>query len=154
MHQPQDMRAAMAMAPSTMTRMIAIGVSHARMLVCSAVAPVMNGEADCASARSGALETHTENTTGKLILTQSSAALARPNGNTTGVSILATELDGKRQEILIEAVIAEARERGLGYLIVHPSQRAYPLYERLGFGVTDQMLYMDLDRVASAEPPE
>ena len=31
-------------------------------------------------------------------------SLARPNGNTTGVSILATELDGKRQEILIEAV--------------------------------------------------
>ncbi len=30
-------------------------------------------------------------------------SLARPNGNTTGVSILATELDGKRQEILIEA---------------------------------------------------
>jgi putative tryptophan/tyrosine transport system substrate-binding protein len=32
------------------------------------------------------------------------ASLAHPNGNTTGVSILATELDGKRQEILIEAV--------------------------------------------------
>jgi putative ABC transport system substrate-binding protein len=32
------------------------------------------------------------------------ASLARPDGNTTGVSILATELDGKRQEILIEAV--------------------------------------------------
>jgi putative tryptophan/tyrosine transport system substrate-binding protein len=31
-------------------------------------------------------------------------SFARPNGNTTGVSILATELDGKRQEILIEAV--------------------------------------------------
>jgi putative tryptophan/tyrosine transport system substrate-binding protein len=31
-------------------------------------------------------------------------SLARPNGNTTGISILATELDGKRQEILIEAV--------------------------------------------------
>ena len=31
-------------------------------------------------------------------------SMARPNGNTTGVSILATELDGKRQEILIEAV--------------------------------------------------
>jgi putative ABC transport system substrate-binding protein len=30
--------------------------------------------------------------------------LARPDGNTTGVSILATELDGKRQEILIAAV--------------------------------------------------
>ncbi len=31
-------------------------------------------------------------------------SLARPGGNMTGVSILATELDGKRQEILIEAV--------------------------------------------------
>ena len=31
-------------------------------------------------------------------------SLARPNGNTTGVSIMATELDGKRQDILIEAV--------------------------------------------------
>ena len=30
--------------------------------------------------------------------------MARPNGNLTGVSILATELDGKRQEILAEAV--------------------------------------------------
>jgi putative tryptophan/tyrosine transport system substrate-binding protein len=31
-------------------------------------------------------------------------SMARPNGNTTGVSILAATLDGKRQEILIEAV--------------------------------------------------
>jgi putative tryptophan/tyrosine transport system substrate-binding protein len=31
-------------------------------------------------------------------------SLAEPGGNTTGVSILATELDGKRQDILIEAV--------------------------------------------------
>jgi putative tryptophan/tyrosine transport system substrate-binding protein len=31
-------------------------------------------------------------------------SLARPGGNTTGVSVLATELDGKRQEILIEAM--------------------------------------------------
>ena len=31
-------------------------------------------------------------------------SLARPNRNTTGVSILATELDGKRQDILIEAL--------------------------------------------------
>jgi putative tryptophan/tyrosine transport system substrate-binding protein len=31
-------------------------------------------------------------------------SLARPDGNTTGVSILAIDLDGKRQEILIEAV--------------------------------------------------
>jgi ABC transporter substrate binding protein len=31
-------------------------------------------------------------------------SLARPGGNTTGVSILANELDGKRQDILMEAV--------------------------------------------------
>jgi putative ABC transport system substrate-binding protein len=31
-------------------------------------------------------------------------SLASPGGNTTGVSLLATELDGKRQDILIEAV--------------------------------------------------
>jgi putative ABC transport system substrate-binding protein len=31
-------------------------------------------------------------------------SLARPDGNTTGVSILAVDLDGKRQDILIEAV--------------------------------------------------
>jgi putative tryptophan/tyrosine transport system substrate-binding protein len=32
------------------------------------------------------------------------SSMARPTGNTTGVSILATELNGKRQEILTEAV--------------------------------------------------
>ena len=32
------------------------------------------------------------------------SSLARPGSNITGVSILATELDGKRQEILIDAV--------------------------------------------------
>jgi putative ABC transport system substrate-binding protein len=31
-------------------------------------------------------------------------SFARPNGNTTGISVLAIELDGKRQDILIEAV--------------------------------------------------
>jgi putative ABC transport system substrate-binding protein len=32
------------------------------------------------------------------------ASMARPGGNTTGVSLLSTELDGKRQDILIEIV--------------------------------------------------
>src|SRR5205823_5023850 len=45
MHQPQEMRFAIAMAPRTMTRMTATGVSHARRLVSSAVAPVRKGEA-------------------------------------------------------------------------------------------------------------
>jgi len=37
------------------------------------------------------------------------ASLARPGGNTTGISILATELDSKRQEILMEMVPAGRR---------------------------------------------
>jgi putative tryptophan/tyrosine transport system substrate-binding protein len=36
------------------------------------------------------------------------ASLAKPGGNTTGVSLLSSELDGKRQQILMEAV-PEAR---------------------------------------------
>jgi ABC-type uncharacterized transport system substrate-binding protein len=32
------------------------------------------------------------------------SSLSKPGGNTTGVSLLATELDGKRQEILMEAL--------------------------------------------------
>src|SRR5262247_406581 len=32
------------------------------------------------------------------------ASLARPGGNITGISLLSPELDGKRQDILIEAV--------------------------------------------------
>jgi ABC-type uncharacterized transport system substrate-binding protein len=47
-------------------------------------------------------------------------SLARPGGNTTGMSLFSTELDGKRQEILIEAlpgllrigVLAEANVTG------------------------------------------
>jgi putative ABC transport system substrate-binding protein len=45
------------------------------------------------------------------------ASLARPGGNTTGISLLSPELDGKRQEILLEsipglrklAILADAR---------------------------------------------
>jgi putative ABC transport system substrate-binding protein len=39
-------------------------------------------------------------------------SLARPNGNTTGVSILGAELDGKRQKILIEAVPGSSQYGG------------------------------------------
>ena len=42
------------------------------------------------------------------------ASLAHPGGNTTGISILATELDGKRQDILIEMVPTARRMAVLG----------------------------------------
>jgi putative ABC transport system substrate-binding protein len=41
-------------------------------------------------------------------------SFGRPNGNTTGISILAFELDGKRQDILIEAVPGIRRMAVLG----------------------------------------
>ena len=41
------------------------------------------------------------------------ASLAKPGGNTTGVSILSSELDGKRQEILMEAVPGARRYAAL-----------------------------------------
>jgi putative ABC transport system substrate-binding protein len=40
-------------------------------------------------------------------------SLARPGGNTTGISFLATELDGKRQEILMELVPSARRMAAL-----------------------------------------
>ena len=40
-------------------------------------------------------------------------SLANPGGNTTGVSILATQLDGKRQDILIEMVAGLRRMAAL-----------------------------------------
>jgi len=45
MHHPQESRFAIAMAPSTITKMMAMGVSQATMLACKAVAPVINGDA-------------------------------------------------------------------------------------------------------------
>jgi putative tryptophan/tyrosine transport system substrate-binding protein len=44
-----------------------------------------------------------------LLAEQAIASLAHPGGNITGISILATELDGKRQEILLEAVPTAGR---------------------------------------------
>ena len=57
-------------------------------------------------------------------------SLARPGGNTTGVSILATELDGKRQEILIEAVPGLRRMAVLADFNVTPVARLNELQER------------------------
>lgn len=55
--------------------------------------------------------------------------LSRPNGNTTGVSILATELDGKRQEILIEAVPGLRRIAALADTNATADAKFYALQE-------------------------
>jgi ABC-type uncharacterized transport system substrate-binding protein len=46
-------------------------------------------------------------------------SLARPGGNTTGISILATELDGKRQELLME-VVPKARRMAASPIPTQP----------------------------------
>ena len=50
-------------------------------------------------------------------------SLARPGGNTTGISILAPELDGKRQDILLEMVPGARRIGVLADANVTPSQQ-------------------------------
>lgn len=45
---------------------------------------------------------------------------------------------------LVEAAITTARERGLDYLGVHPSERSYPVYERAGFAQTTSVLELGL----------
>ena len=49
-------------------------------------------------------------------------SLARPGGNTTGISLLSPELDGKRQDILIEAVPGLRRLATLADSTVTPQQ--------------------------------
>jgi GNAT superfamily N-acetyltransferase len=80
--------------------------------------------------------------------------LERLAGNVQSVFVVEELRNHGIGAALVEAVIAEARARGLGYLIVHPSERAYPLYERFGFAETNRLLHMDLDGPATAGPRE
>jgi putative tryptophan/tyrosine transport system substrate-binding protein len=74
-------------------------------------------------------------------------SLARPGGNTTGVSILATELDGKRQEILIEAV------PGLHRMAVLADSKATrsPQLQALQDAARARGVEVSIHQVASAE---
>jgi len=56
-------------------------------------------------------------------------SMARPEGTTTGVSILATELDGKRQEILIEVVPGARRIAALADTNATPPARLKALQQ-------------------------
>jgi putative ABC transport system substrate-binding protein len=57
------------------------------------------------------------------------ASLARPGGNTTGVSILSSELDGKRQQILMETVPGAHRYAALADVNSSSPQRLQTLEE-------------------------
>jgi putative ABC transport system substrate-binding protein len=73
-------------------------------------------------------------------------SLARPNGNITGVSILATELDGKRQEILIEAVPGLRRMAALADF-----NRAPVKLEALQEAARERNIELSIIRVARSE---
>jgi putative tryptophan/tyrosine transport system substrate-binding protein len=74
-------------------------------------------------------------------------SLARPGGNTTGVSVLATELDGKRQEILIEAV------PGLHRIAILADTKATrsPQLQALQDAARARDVEVSIHRIASAE---
>jgi len=72
------------------------------------------------------------------------SSLARPGANTTGVSVLATELDGKRQEILIEAVPGLRR---MGHSKVTGSSELQALQE----AARTRGVEVSMHRVASTE---
>jgi len=74
-------------------------------------------------------------------------SLARPGGNTTGVSVLATELDGKRQEILIEAVPGLRRMGILADSKVTSSSQLQALQE----AARTRGVEVSMHRVASTE---
>ena len=64
------------------------------------------------------------------------ASLARPGGNTTGISLLSPELDGKRQEILAEAVPGLRKMAALADSTVTPKRHLDSLQDaarRRGF---------------------
>ena len=57
------------------------------------------------------------------------ASLAKPGGNTTGVSLLSSELDGKRQELLMETVPGAHRYAALADVNSSSPQRLQTLEE-------------------------
>jgi putative tryptophan/tyrosine transport system substrate-binding protein len=80
------------------------------------------------------------------------ASLAHPGGNTTGMSIMATELDGKRQEILLELIPAARRIATLADPDVSSPQQLRHLSDAAeARGVTlDVRLIAQADRILPA----
>jgi putative ABC transport system substrate-binding protein len=75
------------------------------------------------------------------------SSMARPNGNTTGVSILATELDGKRQEILSEALPGVRRMAALA----DSNATAVAQLDALQEAAHERNIELSIQRVAKGE---
>ena len=71
-------------------------------------------------------------------------AWLRLAGHVQSVYVLPDHRDRGIGSALVTAVLGAAVDRGLDYAWVHPSQRSFPLYRRLGFRATDGVLEVDL----------
>ena len=75
------------------------------------------------------------------------SSLARPNSNLTGVSILSAELDGKRQEILIDAVPGLQRLAALA----DTNATAAPRLQALQNAARSRNVELSLHRITTAQ---
>jgi GNAT superfamily N-acetyltransferase len=64
----------------------------------------------------------------------------RLSGSLQSVYVLPSHRDRGIGARLVDAALADARDRGLEYLIVHPSEPAFSLYRRAGFAETPKLL--------------
>jgi ABC-type uncharacterized transport system substrate-binding protein len=75
------------------------------------------------------------------------SSLARPSGNTSGISILATELDGKRQEILMELMPSARRMAALA----DPATKAPEQIHALQDAARSRGVELSIHRIARPE---
>lgn len=74
------------------------------------------------------------------------ASLARPGGNTTGISILSPELDGKRQDILREVLPNIRRMGALAHANYTPQRHLQELQERARSGGVELSIFVAANR--------
>jgi GNAT superfamily N-acetyltransferase len=65
-------------------------------------------------------------------------------GYISNVFVLAGHRGGGIGRELLDAAIGAARQRGYARLVLSPSERARPLYSRVGFGAAEQLMLMPL----------
>jgi GNAT superfamily N-acetyltransferase len=70
----------------------------------------------------------------------SPASFIRRAGALQSVYVSSTHRDTGIGTELIALVVNEARAMGLSYLGVHPTERSFPFYRRLGFDTADRAL--------------
>ena len=64
----------------------------------------------------------------------------RRGGVVQSVFVVEEHRDNGAGELLLAAVVAGAREHGMEWLVVHPTERSVPFYRRAGFAASDGLL--------------